>query len=67
MSTIGLCRILNSRCGALSFMEKSLTFQKASMSATKILWGQIAIVILIVLATTWAATQWTEAPALRDL
>ncbi len=29
------------------------------MSATKILWGQIAIVVLIVLATTWAATQWT--------
>ena len=29
------------------------------MSATKILWGQIVIVLLIVLATTWAATQWT--------
>ena len=29
------------------------------MSATKILWGQIAIVVLIVLGTTWAATQWT--------
>ncbi|MER9955229.1 conjugal transfer protein TraG [Mesorhizobium australicum] len=29
------------------------------MSATKILWGQITIVALIVLATTWAATQWT--------
>jgi type IV secretion system protein VirD4 len=29
------------------------------MSATKILWGQIFIVILIVLFTTWAATQWT--------
>ncbi|MET3579914.1 type IV secretion system protein VirD4 [Mesorhizobium robiniae] len=29
------------------------------MSATKILWGQITIVFLIVLATTWAATQWT--------
>ena len=28
------------------------------MSATKILWGQIAIVFAIVLATTWAATQW---------
>jgi type IV secretion system protein VirD4 len=27
------------------------------MSATKILWGQIAIVFLIVLATTWGATQ----------
>jgi type IV secretion system protein VirD4 len=29
------------------------------MSATKILWGQILVVSLIVLATTWAATQWT--------
>ena len=29
------------------------------MSATKILWGQIAVVSLIVLATIWAATQWT--------
>ena len=29
------------------------------MSATKILWGQITTVFLIVLFTTWAATQWT--------
>jgi len=29
------------------------------VSATKILWGQITIVVLIVLATTWAATEWT--------
>ncbi|PWR19940.1 conjugal transfer protein TraG [Zavarzinia compransoris] len=29
------------------------------MSATKILWGQVLVVSLIVLATTWAATQWT--------
>jgi type IV secretion system protein VirD4 len=28
------------------------------MSATKILWGQIAVVFAIVVATTWAATQW---------
>lgn len=28
------------------------------MSATKILWGQITIVVTIVLFTTWAATQW---------
>jgi type IV secretion system protein VirD4 len=31
----------------------------SAMSATKILWGQILVVSLIVLATTWAATQWT--------
>jgi type IV secretion system protein VirD4 len=29
------------------------------MSATKILWGQIIIVVAIVLLATWAATQWT--------
>ncbi len=29
------------------------------MSATRILWGQIAFVLTIVLITTWAATQWT--------
>ena len=29
------------------------------MSATKILWGQITVVFLIVLLTTWGATQWT--------
>jgi type IV secretion system protein VirD4 len=29
------------------------------MSATKILWGQLIIVGLIVHAFIWAATQWT--------
>jgi type IV secretion system protein VirD4 len=29
------------------------------LSATKILWGQIIVVCLIVLCTTWGATQWT--------
>ena len=28
------------------------------MSSTKILWGQIAVVFLIVLTTTWGATEW---------
>src|SRR3954462_11611499 len=28
------------------------------MSTTKILWGQVAAALIIVLATTWAATQW---------
>src|SRR3546814_18723351 len=31
----------------------------ARMSATKILWGQILTVFLVVLLTTWSATQWT--------
>src|SRR5215212_2028201 len=29
------------------------------MSATRILWSQITVVLTIVLITTWAATQWT--------
>ena len=29
------------------------------MSGTRVLWGQIAVVFTIVLAMTWAATQWT--------
>src|SRR5712671_1579777 len=58
MSTIGLCRILNSTGGALLWGILSL-FKESAVSATKILWGQIVIVVLIVLATTWAATQWT--------
>ena len=29
------------------------------MSATKILWGQILVVSLIVLTSVWGATQWT--------
>ncbi|MBX3576110.1 MAG: conjugal transfer protein TraG [Rhizobiaceae bacterium] len=29
------------------------------MSATRILWGQILVVLTIVLLTTWGATQWT--------
>jgi type IV secretion system protein VirD4 len=33
--------------------------EDVSLSATKILWGQILVVSLIVLAATWAATQWT--------
>jgi type IV secretion system protein VirD4 len=28
------------------------------MSATRILWGQILVILAIVLVTTWAATQW---------
>ena len=29
------------------------------MRGGQILWGQVALVLAIVLATTWAATQWT--------
>jgi hypothetical protein len=30
----------------------------APMTATKILWGQVLVVFLIVLAAVWGATQW---------
>jgi type IV secretion system protein VirD4 len=33
--------------------------EKKGVSGTKILWGQILTVFLIVLTTTWGATQWT--------
>jgi type IV secretion system protein VirD4 len=59
MSTTGLCQILKFGGGGVSLTGESLTIRKPAVSATKILWGQIAIVVLIVLATTWAATQWT--------
>ena len=29
------------------------------MSGNRILWGQITLVLAVVLATTWTATQWT--------
>src|SRR5712691_3990473 len=59
MNTIGLCWILKFGGAALSLTGESLTIGKPAVSATKILWGQIAIVVLVVLGTTWAATQWT--------
>jgi type IV secretion system protein VirD4 len=31
------------------------------MSASKILWGQLIAVFLIILASVWGATQWTAA------
>jgi type IV secretion system protein VirD4 len=37
----------------------TLRFEELTMSATKILWGQILVVFLIVLAAIWGATQWT--------
>src|SRR3546814_9420676 len=43
-----------------SACEQRVSSRKDSaMSATKILWGQILVVSLIVLVTTWTATQWT--------
>jgi type IV secretion system protein VirD4 len=38
---------------------RGLTIQEAAVSTTRILWGQIVIVLLIVLVAIWAATQWT--------
>ena len=32
---------------------------RSGVTATKILWGQISVVFLIVLGTIWTATQWT--------
>src|SRR3546814_18280156 len=40
---------------------RPVTRKEPSMSATKILWGQVITVFLIVLAGVWGATQWTAA------
>jgi type IV secretion system protein VirD4 len=40
-------------------VDGAVTIQEEAVSATRVLWGQIVIVLLIVLATTWGATQWT--------
>jgi type IV secretion system protein VirD4 len=42
-----------------AFFAEELTIREAAVSATRILWDQIVIVLLIVLAAIWAATQWT--------
>ena len=41
-------------CGASAVAKAS-----SAMSATKILWGQILLVALVVLIFVWAATEWT--------
>ena len=42
-----------------SLSAQSTTSEPPAVSATKILWAPILVVILIVVTTTWAATQWT--------
>src|SRR5579883_2394174 len=45
--------------GAVPLCLGWVTASCCTMSATKILWGQITIVFSIVLITLWLATQWT--------
>jgi hypothetical protein len=42
-----------------SLSAQSTTSERSVVSATKILWGPILVVTLIVTTTTWVATQWT--------
>src|SRR5215469_18579252 len=42
-----------------SLSAQSTSREPPTVSATKIIWGPILVVILIVVTTTWAATQWT--------
>jgi hypothetical protein len=46
--TIGTGWILNAGCSAPFFTDGALTIREAAMSATRILWDQIVIVLLIV-------------------
>jgi hypothetical protein len=47
------------RAETASLSAQSTTSEPLPVSATKILWGPIVVVILIVVTTTWVATQWT--------
>jgi hypothetical protein len=50
---------LRSRTGTnAQFVSAALRAFSSSASITKILWGQIITVFLIVLTTTWTATEW---------
>jgi type IV secretion system protein VirD4 len=55
---IGALSILLCNAPTVSLMANRSVRSKP-VPATKILWGQILVVTLIVLATTWSATQWT--------
>jgi hypothetical protein len=57
ISATGPRWILNIGSGTPFFVDETLTIWEAAISATKILWGQIIIVLPTVLATTWVATQ----------
>jgi hypothetical protein len=50
--------IIAFRVETASLFAQSTTSEPVAVSATKILWGPILVVILIVATTTWAATQW---------
>jgi type IV secretion system protein VirD4 len=56
--TIGVSRILPCDAPTVS-LTADRSVRSKPVPATKILWGQILIVTLIVLTTTWGATQWT--------
>src|SRR4051794_25668685 len=52
----GISRLI--RRGASS-TNHPLSLRGSGVTATKILWGQISFVFLIVLGAMWGATQWT--------
>jgi type IV secretion system protein VirD4 len=55
---IGALSILLCKASMFS-LTANRSVRSKPVPATKILWGQILVVTLIVLTTTWSATQWT--------
>jgi type IV secretory pathway TraG/TraD family ATPase VirD4 len=58
-SAIDTGRVLNAQTLTIFYGKGALVLQEAAVPATRILWGQIVIVLLIVLVAISAATQWT--------
>jgi hypothetical protein len=57
-NAISRISVLNSGSGILLF-ELIASIRGERMSATRIQWGQITIVLAVVFITVWGATQWT--------
>lgn len=58
-SPIGTGRVLKTPDAEVFLCGRALALQEEAVPATRILWGQIVIVLVIVLVAIWAATQWT--------
>jgi hypothetical protein len=60
--TIGTGSVLNAQILTIFYGKGVLTLQEAAVSATRILWGQIVIVSLIVLVAIWTDAWWLGFP-----
>ena len=51
--------LVGNATSASSYLVNSVAEGRSGMSGTKILWGQLVVVGLIVLLAIWGATEWT--------